>query len=104
MNKWKLKVTHVWDGGREGAGSGIEDAHTAGQQATARHPLIERHHSRGAVAVLSHCGSSRREELGVHSYGGCRQGLLLPLMLGFKTETPQQTQIQAVKMWMDGGF
>ena len=54
--------------------------------------------------MLSHCGSSRREELGVHSYGGCIQGLLLPLMLGFKTETPQQTQIQAVKMWMDGGF
>lgn len=76
----------------------------SGQQATARHPLIERHHSRGAVAVLSHCGSSRREELGVHSYGGCRQGLLLPLMPGFKTERPQQTQIQAAKMWMDGGF
>ena len=36
MNKWKLKVTHVWDGGREGAGSGIEDGHTAGQQAAAR--------------------------------------------------------------------
>ena len=36
MNKWKLKVTHVWDGGWEGAGSGIEAVHTAGQQAAAR--------------------------------------------------------------------
>lgn len=36
MNKWKLKVTHVWDGGWEGAWSGIEDVHTASQQATAR--------------------------------------------------------------------
>lgn len=54
--------------------------------------------------MLSHRGSSRREELGEHSPGGCRQGLLLQLMLGFKIERPQQTQIQAVKMWMDGGF
>ena len=55
---------------------------TAGQHAIATHPLI----SQRAVALLSHCGSSRREELGEHSHCGCRQGLLLHPMLGFKTD------------------